>query len=151
MTDLVFTQLQELGADCTPCGSRVTCSPPPTDTDQDYLVVVPDEDEKVGTAVEILHENSFNWEGSEHYQMAADNFMSWRKGDVNLIVTRNNEFARKHKAATALAKRLNLMDKADRVALFQAVLYGNTEPPTRTAGAPSARQLSQYELPLGDR
>lgn len=28
-------------------------------------------------------------------------------------------------AATAVAKRLNLLDKADRIALFQAVLYAN--------------------------
>ena len=127
MNELAIIQLQGVGADCTPCGSRVTCDPPPTDTDQDYLVVVPDESGKVGRVVDILHENGFAWEGSEHYQMAADTFMSWRKGDVNLIVTRNPEFARRHKLATAICKRLNLMRKADRIAVFQGVLYDNFE------------------------
>lgn len=47
------------------------------------------------------------------------------KGDVNLIVTQDNKFYDRFMAATSVAKRLNLLDKADRIALFQAVLYGN--------------------------
>ena len=45
---------------------------------------------------------------------------------VNLIVTRNDTFFNRFMAASSVAKRLNLLDKADRVAVFQAVLYGNT-------------------------
>ena len=104
--------------------SRVTCSPAPENTDADYLVVIPDDNNMVADAVSELSEAGFTWEGSEHYQQAADTFMSWRKGDVNLIVTRNRAFAAKHGVATAVCKELNLMSKPDRIMVFKAILYG---------------------------
>lgn len=114
------------GCDIEPCGSRVTCDPPPLDTDRDYLVVVPD-DVNAFHLMTILKSHAFKWEGGEHYQAAAGGFMSWRRDDVNLIVTADQEFAARHRAATAVCKRLNLQNKSDRVAVFQAVLYGNSE------------------------
>lgn len=109
-----------------PCGSRVTCDPAPIDTDQDYLVEVPNEHDRISRTVCILSEADFGWEGGEHYQMAAaGDFMSWRHGEINLIVTANAGFAQRHRAATSVCKRLNLLSKPDRIALFQAVLYGN--------------------------
>ena len=110
--------------DWRPCGSRVTCSPAPTDTDADYLVVIPNTHGAVADAVGKLGEAGFKWEGGEHYQIAANTFMSWRKGDVNLIVTRNSSFAVKHGVATSICKKLNLMSKDDRIMVFKAVLYG---------------------------
>ncbi len=115
------------GCDVEPCGSRVTCNPPPLDTDRDYLVVVPNDADAVRNVVMSLESNAFRWEGSEHYQDAAGEFMSWRRDDVNLIVTANQSFAMRHRAATAVCKRLNLQNKSDRIAVFQAVLYGNSE------------------------
>jgi len=55
-------------------------------------------------------------------------FTSFRRksDDLNLIVTDSPEFAKKFLAATSVAKKLNLLAKADRIALFQAVLYGNS-------------------------
>lgn len=123
--------LEALGATFERCGSRVTCEPAPENTDEDWLVILPASQEVVACAVNELSGDGFSWEGSEHYQDAAANdFMSWRKDRVNLIVTASEEFARRHRAATAMCKRLNLLDKQDRIALFQAVLYANvwTEP-----------------------
>ncbi|MER9524013.1 hypothetical protein NKI96_10555 [Mesorhizobium sp. M0292] len=117
-----------LAASCLvePCGSRVTCNPAPTDTDEDYLVEMPSgREDSVSRIVSLLAEAGFRWEGTEHYQMAANEFMSWRRDDINLIVTANSDFARRHRAATHVCKRLNLMVKDDRIALFQAVLYGD--------------------------
>lgn len=128
MPDLTKTIaiLELVGSTVEPCGSRVTCNPPPTDTDRDFLVVVPPSDTDVSLIVSELSRLGFKWEGSIHYQTAAiDGFMSWRSGDVNFIVTASPEFARRHRTATALCTRLNLMNKQDRIALFQAVLYGN--------------------------
>jgi hypothetical protein len=51
-------------------------------------------------------------------------FVSLRSGDVNLIVTSDARFAARFLVATRLATQLNLLNKNDRVALFQAVLYG---------------------------
>lgn len=122
-------EIHEALTGCTiePCGSRVTCNPIPLGSDQDFLVVMSADNDAVRNVVMALELHGFKWEGSEHYQDAAGTFMSWRRDDVNLIVTANQEFATRHRAATAVCKRLNLMNKPDRVALFQAVLYGNAE------------------------
>ena len=108
-----------------PCGSRITCAPAPIDTDQDYLVELDYRQSSVSDVINELGKLGYRWEGSEHYQDAAGNFMSWRRDDVNLIVTANPAFAARHRTATRLCTRLNLLDKGDRIALFQAVLYGN--------------------------
>lgn len=108
------------------CGSRVTCSPAPTDTDTDFLVFVKSgKEQDVTDIVNYLHGAGFVWEGaSEHYQnVVASSFMSWRKDGLNYIVTASTDFARRHRAATAVCKRLNLLVKADRIAVFRAVLY----------------------------
>jgi len=57
---------------------------------------------------------------------ADDRFSSYEKGNINLIVTEDYGFYNKFIAATSVAKRLNLLEKDDRVALFQAVLYANS-------------------------
>lgn len=112
-----------------PCGSRVTCNPPPVGTDRDFLVQVQDDDGSVRDVANGLLEIGFTWEGAQHYQDAANAFMSHRRDDINLIVTRNGDFAMRHRAATHVCKRLNLPNKEDRIALFQAVLYGTQYEP----------------------
>lgn len=110
-----------------PCGSRVTCNPPVLDTDQDYLIeILNPTNTKISDAVGWFHIFDFKFEGGEHYQvLASGSFMSFRKKDINLIVTANPEFARKHRLATKLCTQYNLLKKTDRIALFQAILYGN--------------------------
>ncbi len=104
-----------------PTGSRHICDPPVTGTDEDYIVHVED--------VRTFALNAI----TDGYQIACkdscaemSNFLSLRKGDINLIITGNGDFYQRFVAATAVAKRLNLLNKTDRIALFQAVLYGNT-------------------------
>lgn len=133
--DVMAGRLAALGCHVEPCGSRVTCTTHSPDADHDYLVQITRDREglsvrsieaAVSMVVELLHDAGFKLEGSEHYQqMAANDFMSWRRGDLNLIVTANAAFADRHRAATHVAKHLNLRDKTDRIALFQAVLYAN--------------------------
>ena len=107
-------------------GSRVTCNPAPTDTDQDVLILVADAD----AFRQHVYESDYLMDGSfvldaESPLDGYDRFSSYSKGDINLIVTQDNKFYDRFMAATSVAKRLNLLDKADRIALFQAVLYGN--------------------------
>lgn len=119
--------LEKLGATREMVGSRVTCDPAPTDTDEDWLVVLPPGDRgRVSEAVAVLSEGGFEWEGdSEHYQdSASSGFMSWRNGRVNLIVTASADFVGKYRVATSVCKRLNLMSRPDRVLVFRAILYG---------------------------
>jgi hypothetical protein len=108
-----------------PVGSRVTCSPAPTDTDEDHLVWVA----ILQRADEILVAAGWVFGGNE--TSGGNDFVSWRKDDVNLIVTDDMEFYGKFMLASNLAKRFNLLDKADRIALFQGVMYGHeTSRPT---------------------
>ena len=109
--------LQPLVLDHARTGSRVICNPPELDTDDDYVVLVRDANAFRLQAVELGWETS---EGSEVPQ-----FESFRKVDVNLIVTTDEAFFKRFDAATHVAARLNLRNKDDRIALFQAVLYAN--------------------------
>lgn len=111
-------------------GSRVTCNPPPVDTDQDVLVYI--DEANADDFVWRMKKTGFNVELGEGYAEDAlnsgeeDRFQSYRLGDVNLIDTVDERFYTRFAAATAMAKRANLMQKEERIALFQAVLYGNS-------------------------
>lgn len=136
MSDVLIPSIPDGWLRIEPVGSRVTCNPPPTDTDRDWLVLVPSiqpetqGDPFFGFAAELSKDG---WTLPEPYTPANPDkpqegglvFMSVRRGEDNLILTDSEEFFRRFLAATSVAKRLNLLDKADRIALFQAVLYGN--------------------------
>lgn len=129
MTFQLPEALRGLVNQITPVGSRVTCDPAPTDTDADYLVYV----DPVNTIrfLEHMAPEGFEAGGSRVEENSQDlvngesGFVSFTLGEVNLIVTSNWAFHRAFLAATSVSKRLNIMDKADRITLFQAVLYGN--------------------------
>lgn len=103
-----------------PCGSRFTCDPPPMDTDIDYLALITDEGTKK------LENAGFSYEVDlDSYDELSD-FVSFRSGLYNVIATPNAEFYAKFKMATFIAKKRNILDKDDRIALFQNILYGVT-------------------------
>lgn len=119
----------ELHSQITPVGSRVTCNPAPTNTDQDWLVLV--DPEKYDAFAVALLADGWQVGGSMVPNDAntlpeAQRFNSFVKGVDNVIVTASPEFHMRFLAASSVAKRLNLLGKSDRVALFQAVLYGNS-------------------------
>lgn len=128
LPEAIVEALTDALVNAEPVGSRVTCDPAPTDTDEDWLVLVRE------VPVEKLQEAGFSQEGSPEFYTGNDagGFRSWRKGEINLITTQSYEFFRLFLTATYLAKRFNLLRKQDRIALFQAVLYGvevhNLEP-----------------------
>jgi len=105
-------------------GSRVTCSPPVLDTDEDVLIFT----EEIETLVGNCIETGFKRDGSTRSTYGAG-FVSLRQGRMNLIVTDNEEFFDKFMLATFVCKSLNLLSKAERVIVFQAILYGNKYPP----------------------
>jgi len=111
-------------------GSRVTCNPPPKGTDADYLLYLLDSQESALRAV--MEDDGWELGGSVigddvNHIPAEDRFYSYKLGDVNLIITKSQSFSHRFLAATSIAKGLNLLEKADRVALFQAVLYGRID------------------------
>lgn len=110
-----------------PVGSRVTCDPPPLNTDADFLVLLPPD---AGDVISRLIQDDWRLDGSfiEDKNNDTDEsarFNSYTRGDINLIVTKSSIFHDRFIAASSIAKRLNLLNKADRIAVFQAVLYGN--------------------------
>lgn len=123
---LLVNALAEFCLSVTLVGSRVTCSPPPTDTDQDVLCLV--RNDKIASLVGRLDGAGWVRGGSNARNTNMGHvagFDSYTKGDINLLLTADDNFHRRFLAATSVAKHLNLLVKADRIALFQAVLYGN--------------------------
>ena len=104
-----------------PVGSRVSCNPPPMDTDEDLLILT----DKMYKLVEDCKAQGFA--GGEVYfkedGSAASDFISIRKGNINLIVTEDKQWYDKFLLATHICKTLNVMDKKNRVMVFQAILY----------------------------
>jgi hypothetical protein len=122
-----------------PMGSRVTCDPAPTDTDEDWLMLV------ASDPAARMHELGFTQDGSPEFYTGNDKggFRSWRRDDLNVVTTPDGEFYGRFMTATHLAKRFNLLDKGDRIALFQAVLYNvdvrNLQPSDAQVRAERAR------------
>lgn len=124
MNDLEF--LKTIAICITPVGSRITCNPAPTNTDADYLVLISP------SAWQILKYQmdlfSFKQDGQEHYAGQINTnfeFKSFSRNEINLIITSSLEFYDRFIAASSIAKRFNLLKKEDRIALFQACIYGN--------------------------
>lgn len=124
-----------LGCNIRRVGSRVTCNPAPENTDEDFLALVP------FNVTNLMEADGFTQDGSPEFYTGNDNggFRSFRKGDMNIITTESVEFFDLFLTATALAKRFNLLEKSDRIALFQVVLYGvavdDLEPPAHGVDA----------------
>ena len=104
-----------------PVGSRVTCSPPPTDTDLDLLCYPK---KWHSEWYEVLDSTGWRLEG-EIYGTRHE-FQSWRKDHYNLIVAKNDTFFDNFMEATEVCKRLNLLRKEDRVAKFDEIFKKNT-------------------------
>jgi hypothetical protein len=112
-----------------PVGSRVTCTPPPTDTDEDFLVLI--DEEKFGELYLNLMADGYELGGSVPLNEVDvdpdERFSSFTLGTTNLIVTSSEIFFDRFMLATAEATAKNLMVKADRIALFQSILYPKVE------------------------
>lgn len=105
-------------------GSAVICDPPIMTTDKDFIICAINP----VNLIEFLNRNSFeislNGEGRYEFD-PNEGITCLRRGELNLIVTGDYEFYLKFVNATILAKKLNLLQKSKRIALFQYVLYGN--------------------------
>ncbi len=104
------------------------------DTDEDILVYIPlllGALNKVNLRKKLSEDGwvvGGSFAGPSNSSGNSSPFESYTKGSINLIVTWDKKFHHRFLAATTVCKRLNLLDKADRIVLFQAVLYGNICP-----------------------
>lgn len=109
-------------------GSSVTCNPPVLNTDVDILCLFCEGGITKNT-IEI-EKLGFKYDGNDEYESYCGGFgfASYSNHPLNLICTEDEDFYRRFIAASSIAKRLNLLVKEDRVALFQACVYGNEDP-----------------------
>lgn len=120
----------------TPTGSRYICEPPVMDTDMDIVVLVYEFGKGVNALIQDLgYDFDPNAQAGDYEldMLSPSGFMSLRKDDVNLIVTSDNGFFAKFRIATVKAKAANILDKEERKALFQRVLYANKDYQIRDA------------------
>ena len=105
-------------------GSRVMCSPPVLDTDLDVVLLV----ECSGDVVLAIKNLGYTLTSDATYGAPLDEFVCFRKGDVNLIVTCDVEGFRRWGLATRWCTELNLQSKTDRAAFFTLVRYAPDHP-----------------------
>lgn len=115
-----------------PTGSRVICDPPPIDTDEDWLVL----SNNIKETDNFLRGRGFEycspiWSFEESGSNYPFGFASYRRGESNVLMTPSVNFYNRFVAATHAAKAMNLLDKHDRIRLFQVILYGNYERKTQ--------------------
>lgn len=121
-------EIEALALGMSLTGSRAICNPAPTDTDEDYIVLVADIHEFLDWAdKKTTFETNTEEYDADKRQL---NFISFKRSEdrVNLIVTDLIGFYDKFVKATEIAKERNLLIKAERVKLFQEILYGNVTP-----------------------
>lgn len=101
-------------------GSRITCNPPPTDTDQDVLCLVEADD--LDDFENHLSDMGWMFEGEDYAGTKKGDFMSWRKEhdriEYNLIVTTQEKWFDSFMDATLSCKEKNLLTKKERIAEF---------------------------------
>lgn len=128
-------ELSEYGIDTLfhmPVGSRVTCNPAPTDTDEDWLCKVTNLDTFIDQAIAA----GFTLDGSLNQGVIAGEAdtasksglfasVSRKSDNLNLIATSNGVFFDRFVLATHVCKHLNVLPKDHRIAVFQAILYGH--------------------------
>lgn len=97
-------------------GSSYICNPPVTNTDIDFVIYSQDWDKLHDWCKKNAFKTNFEDYGLEE-------FRSYKRGIINLIVTNDATFYRRFVKATEVAKKLNLLDKQQRVDLFDFVIY----------------------------
>ena len=139
-------QLRNCGHQIWLVGSRTIEGAYRDDSDHDFLVFsqepIPDKIEDLGFKLE---------NGGAHYEPSEGYFNSWRKGNINVIATHDQVFATNFLKANKIAQILNLTDRADRVKLFQFLLYGNTPDgtdPIKVLPFKRANNYQREELPF---
>lgn len=115
-------EFKEFVKDCFAGGSRVICNPPVTDTDLDICVLLHDKAdlgtlEGLGYVPCPLHYDVMM--GAEYA------FCTFRKDEINLIVTCDDALFERYRLATEWATKINIQNKEDRAMFFMLVKYGD--------------------------
>ena len=109
-----------------PTGSRYICNPAPTNTDEDWYVLLDSDDISNAMLYNLLQHEGWHTSGNEYdfREAGVNKPVSAKKGITNLIFIKNRVYYTRACAASVLAKQMNLLNKEERIALFRTVLYG---------------------------
>lgn len=112
-----------------PTGSRVICNPPPMDTDEDWCILYDKVDFR--TIDRVLVDRGYYYSGK--YYNKTTKFRTYRHNTnpLNLIMTRHLDWYERFQEATDIATQENILDKNERVELFEMIL-GNRRPTERS-------------------
>lgn len=102
-------------------GSRVTCEPPVLDTDCDVIILCESDNQFT-----VLRNAIYQAGGDACGRDYGDELLPMRLGDHNYLLTDSPAYYRTFLHVTAVAKHLNLLDKAERKALFACLMDGDT-------------------------
>lgn len=116
-------ELIPLVDDYAATGSRVMCYPPPMDTDEDWIVLVSGYQHAKNLEKTLL-EQGWTTDGKNYaddFKKRHNNFKSFRKDDINLIVTPDHIMFDHYVLATRIGTVLNIQEKPKRIALFAMI------------------------------
>lgn len=110
----------EMTPDAAPTGSRVICNPPILDTDEDWLVFVPESVQS--KAIDWLVNHGAEYPGDqEHYPDG----VCFHLGSLNPILIWDWTHYYKWVAATWIVQKLNPQSKEERTHYFAALVDGS--------------------------
>ena len=112
----VVRMLQEKRVSFFLTGSQAIVPDLAYDSDTDFAVLDPED---------ALDLSDWEDESINRDEYSSDDFTSYRKGRINLIVMTRKDMFFRWKVATAAARQMELKNRDERVKLFQGVLYGN--------------------------
>lgn len=96
-------------------GSSVICDPPVLNTDIDFMILTYDK----RNLTHLLKISGFFQDGRGVYDQGL--FYSYRKGNINLIITTDKSHFFRFLGATLVSKTLNLRDKDKRIDMFNCL------------------------------
>src|SRR5271169_6964922 len=111
-------------AEVYPCGSRYVCNPPVFFTDIDFLVYSELPLEASLLAAGYVKSGFMDYSGFT-LNNSQDDFTTWRKGIINLIVTPSSAYKDGFIVATHLCKKFNVRQKYQRIVIYE-LLRGTT-------------------------
>ena len=99
-----------------PTGSNYICNPPVTDTDIDQMFLV--------SNLEATHDFLIygDWVPCSSDEYPLEKWAAYRKNKWNALITDNPNYFLKFHKATELAKERNLLNKEDRIKLFDEIM-----------------------------
>lgn len=109
-------------------GSRYICEPPVMDTDEDWVLDC-SKPGQMTQADEVLKKHGFFISDlkDDDYDDINENFTAYRLGHLNIVLCNSAKFYNLFVFATELAASMNILEKGNRIKLFQGILYNKID------------------------